>query len=583
MIPGIQKQAALPLGAVGKAVATNEEEGDAFAGVMEAFAGAPKANQSRAQKRSHAAEEAAQAPNPDAMNQVPQTVAVPAQPKTAEPADAAAVMFSADSAVVAPSGIGPATQAPAPANSPVAMTPQPQGMEATMPGIGVGAEASPPKSDVSGILPGNENPASNASSLSGDAAMLLPGLPLRASEHAAPVSAHEQPISSLSPGLSPQAILPRAQPDTASPAPAKPWANLAPEVEETGGPFPPQSKPTTIVGPQDKTAPSEAPGGLPAYVGPEPTTALSTGLAHPATATGRVPAAATFTEPAMPGGSVFHFRLEKTSPIGPRDAVAMPVPLPAGRESLAAEMPSMAATAMIYRSVDHDPSPSGQLQSDDSAGETREAAPAGQTQPRSAGKAAEPDPDGMAPPQDPPESADQTAAVNDSMVDGDAAAAPTGIISFPPAAPLPSATQNLASSPSWVHALPPGFHTSLARAAAQADNDQVELTLDPVELGRVRFDLLRAGDQLQVTVRVERPETMDLMRRNADQLQAEFRQAGFSGATLSFGHWGQRPSGGQSAPLLMPEGEDPPPANAVFTPPPATRARSTGSSLDLRL
>jgi hypothetical protein len=65
----------------------------------------------------------------------------------------------------------------------------------------------------------------------------------------------------------------------------------------------------------------------------------------------------------------------------------------------------------------------------------------------------------------------------------------------------------------------------------------VEVTLSPQELGRVRLSLAQEGDGLTVTVRVERIETLDLLRRNADVLLSEIRAQGFSGADLSFTGW----------------------------------------------
>jgi len=111
----------------------------------------------------------------------------------------------------------------------------------------------------------------------------------------------------------------------------------------------------------------------------------------------------------------------------------------------------------------------------------------------------------------------------------------------------------------------------------------VELTLSPEELGRVRLSLSADGDGLLVTVQVERGDTLDLLRRNADLLLEEIRAQGFSGATFSFSGWaGDRPdprasSGPDAGRQAMPSdrGGSSPPA------PPATTAAATG--LDLRL
>ncbi len=70
--------------------------------------------------------------------------------------------------------------------------------------------------------------------------------------------------------------------------------------------------------------------------------------------------------------------------------------------------------------------------------------------------------------------------------------------------------------------------------------------LDPVELGRVRFELTTVNDRVHVNLSVERSDTLDLLRRNADSLRAELRDAGFDGSSLNFSQWNQRGSEGQA-------------------------------------
>ncbi|QDL94768.1 hypothetical protein FDP22_23130 (plasmid) [Paroceanicella profunda] len=80
---------------------------------------------------------------------------------------------------------------------------------------------------------------------------------------------------------------------------------------------------------------------------------------------------------------------------------------------------------------------------------------------------------------------------------------------------------------------------------------RVELRLDPPELGRVTVSLSTDDGSATAVVTVDRPETLDLLRRHADLLQRELANAGFQGAQLSFGSSGQRsehaPAGGQPA------------------------------------
>ena len=134
-----------------------------------------------------------------------------------------------------------------------------------------------------------------------------------------------------------------------------------------------------------------------------------------------------------------------------------------------------------------------------------------------------------------------------------------------------------------LHAMPHHLPVFMAKAAAHAgQEDRVELMLDPAELGRVRFELTPSADRIQVNVSVERPETLDLLRRNIDSLRAEFRDAGFDAATLSFSQWGK----GQDA---RPETQGPKthlgaaPLDTPAPPDPKPARNSSRHGLDLRL
>ncbi len=120
----------------------------------------------------------------------------------------------------------------------------------------------------------------------------------------------------------------------------------------------------------------------------------------------------------------------------------------------------------------------------------------------------------------------------------------------------------------------------ILRAAPRAlRGERVELTLDPVELGRVRLAVATSGDQVQIHLSIERPETLDLLRRHAEDLRAECRDAGFGGSSLTFGQWGQQGSG---AP--QPQGPDDTPDLRDPTAPPVPRQMPTDATgLDLRL
>jgi hypothetical protein len=66
----------------------------------------------------------------------------------------------------------------------------------------------------------------------------------------------------------------------------------------------------------------------------------------------------------------------------------------------------------------------------------------------------------------------------------------------------------------------------------------VELSLEPAELGRVRLTLSATEGGFNINVLAERPETLDLMRRNAEALAAEYRALGYASVNLSFGQAG---------------------------------------------
>lgn len=103
-----------------------------------------------------------------------------------------------------------------------------------------------------------------------------------------------------------------------------------------------------------------------------------------------------------------------------------------------------------------------------------------------------------------------------------------------------SSHASAASGSSQTTSTPP-----VARQLAEAiirsgpEPGQTELVLSPEELGRVQFSIRNVDGQLSVIISAERPETMILMRRNADLLTAELAQSGMGGAALDFGGGGQ--------------------------------------------
>ena len=110
------------------------------------------------------------------------------------------------------------------------------------------------------------------------------------------------------------------------------------------------------------------------------------------------------------------------------------------------------------------------------------------------------------------------------------------------------------------------------------------MQLAPEELGRVRVEMTATGDRMQIHLAVERPESLDLLRRHGEQLLQEFRQAGIVGGSLTFGTWQQgeqhqRPSPVPPPPVqVTPLPADPMPSLAT-----QLRAQPVGSGLNLRL
>ncbi|MFY0635619.1 MAG: flagellar hook-length control protein FliK [Vannielia sp.] len=88
--------------------------------------------------------------------------------------------------------------------------------------------------------------------------------------------------------------------------------------------------------------------------------------------------------------------------------------------------------------------------------------------------------------------------------------------------------------------LPPGatvpqrVATQVAEVFRPLPDGPVELRLHPEELGRLKLSFTSGEAGLHVVVAAERPETLDMMRRNIDLLAQEMRRLGHEGAQFSF-------------------------------------------------
>ena len=159
---------------------------------------------------------------------------------------------------------------------------------------------------------------------------------------------------------------------------------------------------------------------------------------------------------------------------------------------------------------------------------------------------------------------------------------PTSILPTPASPPVSPPPDPATPQPAPSRHLPHGLAPSLAHAVTHTPRDtQVELTLHPVELGKLRFEITTTNDRTQINILVERPDTLDLLRRHADILRAEFRAAGFDGATLNFSQWarqGHDPSAHHAA-LPDFDSENATPPDAL----PKRTLNTAGQGLDLRL
>lgn len=124
---------------------------------------------------------------------------------------------------------------------------------------------------------------------------------------------------------------------------------------------------------------------------------------------------------------------------------------------------------------------------------------------------------------------------------------------------------------------------SIERVQTQSGVEATEIRLDPEELGRLRITLEGEGEAVRVRVEVERPETLDLLRRNVDKLTETLREAGYTQSDMQFSTWsGQRQSSPeQSKAEFDPEVELSGQVSASMNVPP--RAVVSVEGLNLRL
>jgi len=119
-----------------------------------------------------------------------------------------------------------------------------------------------------------------------------------------------------------------------------------------------------------------------------------------------------------------------------------------------------------------------------------------------------------------------------------------GATSAPPAQPAPVAA-DAAPAPRPIPIAAPARQVApFAIALSLGPEARLDLTLDPVELGRVEVAIERQGKEAVVTVRAERPETLALLQRDRADLERALSDAGLrnsdgGGPSLSFGLGGE--------------------------------------------
>ena len=82
---------------------------------------------------------------------------------------------------------------------------------------------------------------------------------------------------------------------------------------------------------------------------------------------------------------------------------------------------------------------------------------------------------------------------------------------------------------------PPALQIATAVASEGPGASQIDVSLSPEELGHVRLRLTHGEAGLSVAVTADRPETLDLLRRNIDTLARDFQDIGYGDVSFSFG------------------------------------------------
>lgn len=133
----------------------------------------------------------------------------------------------------------------------------------------------------------------------------------------------------------------------------------------------------------------------------------------------------------------------------------------------------------------------------------------------------------------------------------------------------------------WVKARTVSPHEvarQVAHGLSASDQNRIEITLTPEELGKIRL-VITPGDSPTISVHADNRETLDLLRRNAELLHRELRDTGFGGAALSFGDENRGKSPASYAQAAFDDASEPAPdAHAV-----TDSGKSSDRRLDIRI
>ncbi|MEL7091354.1 MAG: flagellar hook-length control protein FliK [Pseudomonadota bacterium] len=131
--------------------------------------------------------------------------------------------------------------------------------------------------------------------------------------------------------------------------------------------------------------------------------------------------------------------------------------------------------------------------------------------------------------------------------------------------------------------LPPNIAGQIAAALSKGADKPIEIALNPPELGRVRMMLTASDTGMVVQVLTDRADTLDLMRRNIDDLGRALSDLGYEDLSFAFGQ-GQddAPGNGQQDPETL-HVEQAETAASTIAVTDATRLAMVSDGVDIRI